>query len=55
MAKNDSPDEYAAALRKLLEDRELATRLAANARAKVADFTYDRRATRLLAAFEPAT
>jgi glycosyltransferase involved in cell wall biosynthesis len=55
MAKNDAPDEYAAALRKLLEDRELATRLAANARAKVADFTYDRRAARLLEAFKPAS
>lgn len=51
MAKSDSPDEYAAALRKLLVDPDLAARLAASARAKVADYTYDRRAERLLRAF----
>jgi D-inositol-3-phosphate glycosyltransferase len=55
MAKSDSPDEYAAALRKLLEDPDLGARLAANGRARVADFTYDRRAARFLEAFAAAT
>jgi len=54
MAKSDSPDEYAAAIRKLLEDADLAQRLAASARAKAAEFTYDRRAAKFLGAFQAA-
>ncbi|MBI3450920.1 MAG: glycosyltransferase family 4 protein [Acidobacteria bacterium] len=54
MAKSDSPDEYAASIRKLLEDADLAQKLAASGRAKAAEFTYDRRAAKFLGAFQAA-
>jgi glycosyltransferase involved in cell wall biosynthesis len=52
LATSDNPDAYGLAIRRLLEDHDLAARLAAAARRKAEEYTYARRAERLLAAFE---
>jgi hypothetical protein len=51
MAKSDDPGDFAATIRRLLEDQDLATRLAASARAKAGDLSYEHRARRLLDLF----
>jgi glycosyltransferase involved in cell wall biosynthesis len=49
------PAALAAAIRRLLEDPALAARLAAAARAAVAEYGWDRRAARLEALFDEVT
>ncbi len=54
MARSDDPDDFAATIRRILEDADLAARLAARARAKAESLSYEQRARRLLEAFEEA-
>jgi glycosyltransferase involved in cell wall biosynthesis len=54
MARSDDPDDFAATIRRLLEDADLAARLAAGARAKAESLSYEQRARRLLEAFDEA-
>jgi glycosyltransferase involved in cell wall biosynthesis len=54
VAPND-PAALATAIRRLLADRVLASRLGQQARLDAADYTWDRRAERLLAAFGQRT
>lgn len=54
MARSDDPDDFGRAIRRLLEDRELAARLGANASAKAQTLSYEKRARRLLAVFNDA-
>jgi hypothetical protein len=54
MARSDDPDDFARTIRRLLEDHQLAARLAASATAKALTLSYEQRARRLLALFRDA-
>jgi glycosyltransferase involved in cell wall biosynthesis len=54
MAKSDDPVEFAAGIRRLLEEPGLAARLAASARTKAEEHSFERRAERFLSALEAA-
>lgn len=49
----DDPAALAAAIRRLGEDRTLASRLAENARERAEDFTWDKRVETILRRFAP--
>jgi len=52
LAGSDSPEEWASAIRRLLQDSALASRLAEAAHARAAEYSYERRALRILQAIE---
>jgi D-inositol-3-phosphate glycosyltransferase len=54
MAGAEEHDEWSAAIRRLMEEPELAARLAASAKSKSSEFTYDRRAASMLVAMNEA-
>ncbi len=54
MAASEDHDDFAAVIRRLLEDSDLAARLSAAARAKAEQFTYDRRASAILDLLVPS-